>query len=195
MLFLNIVIGVVAVFALLLIGFVVVVAMQPADFRITRSTKVAAPADAVFPHVNDLSQWRAWSPWENLDPDLKRTYEGPASGVGASYGWVGNSQVGEGRMTITESKANELVRIRLEFIKPFMATNITDFTFEPSGPQTTVTWTMTGQHSFMGKAMCLVMNMDKLIGKNFEDGLAKLKAVAEGDAQAATTRAPQPLTR
>jgi hypothetical protein len=192
---LNIVIGVVAIFALLLVGLIVVVALQPADFRITRSTTVAAPADTVFPHVNDLSQWRAWSPWENLDPDLKRTYEGPAAGVGASYAWIGNSQVGEGRMTITDSKPNELVRIRLEFIKPFQATNQSEFIFAPSGGQTAVTWAMTGKHSFMGKAMCLVMNMDKLIGKNFEDGLAKLKTVAEGDAQAATTRATQPLTR
>jgi uncharacterized protein YndB with AHSA1/START domain len=192
---LNIVIGVVAVVALAVIGFVVLAALQPADFRISRRATIAAPPAAVFPHVNDLSQWRAWSPWENLDPDLKRTYEGPAAGVGASYGWVGNSQVGEGRMTITESKPNDLVRIRLEFIKPFAATNQSEFTFEPSGVQTTVVWAMTGKHTFMGKAMCLVMNMDKMIGKNFEDGLARLKAVTEGDAQATTSRATQPMTR
>jgi hypothetical protein len=192
---LNIVIGIVAVVALVVIGFIIVAALQPADFRISRQTTIAAPPAAVFPHVNNLSKWRAWSPWEDLDPNLKRTYEGPASGEGASYAWVGNSQVGEGRMTITESQANELVRIRLEFLKPFQATNQSEFIFAPSGGQTDVTWSMTGKHTFMGKAMCLVMNMDKMIGKNFEDGLAKLKAVAEADTQTASTRATQPLTR
>jgi hypothetical protein len=185
----------VAVVALVVIGFVIVAALQPADFRISRQATIAAPPAAIFPHVNDLSKWRAWSPWENLDPDLKRTYEGPASGERASYAWVGNSQVGEGRMTITDSQASERVRIRLEFIKPFKATNQSEFTFEPTGDRTAVAWSMTGKHTFMGKAMCLVMNMDKMIGKNFEDGLAKLKNVSEADAQAATSRATQPLTR
>jgi len=192
---LNIVIGIVAVVALVVIGFVIVAALQPADFRISRQTTIAAPPAAVFPHVNNLSKWRAWSPWEGLDPNLKRTYEGPASGEGASYAWVGNSQVGEGRMTITESKTNQLVRLRLEFLKPFQATNQTEFTFEPTGGRTAVTWSMTGKHTFMGKAMSLVMNMDRMIGKNFEDGLDKLKAVTEGDVQTATSRAAQPLTR
>ena len=192
---LNVVIGIVVVFAVVVIGFVIVAALQPTNFHISRQATIAAPPAAVFPHVNDLSKWRAWSPWENLDPDLKRTYEGPSSGEGASYAWVGNSQVGEGRMTITESKPNDLVRIRLEFIKPFQATNQSEFTFEPSGGQTAVTWSMTGKNTFMGKAMSLVMNMDKMIGKNFEDGLAKLKNVSEADAQAATSRATQPVTR
>lgn len=193
--FVNVLIGAAAVVALAVIGFVIVAALQPADFRISRQATIAAPPAAIFPHVNDLSKWQAWSPWENLDPNLKRTYDGPASGAGASYAWVGNSQVGEGRMTITESQTNKLVQIRLEFVKPFQATNQSEFIFAPSGGQTAVTWSMTGKHTFMGKAMCLVMNMDKLIGKNFEDGLAKLKAVAEGEVPTATSRAAQPLTR
>ncbi|MCI0358996.1 MAG: SRPBCC family protein [Planctomycetaceae bacterium] len=178
----NILLVLAAAVVLLAIVLAVVIAMKPADFRITRRTTIAAPAAAVFPHVNDLSKWRAWSPWEKLDPDLKRTYEGPAAGQGASYAWSGNSKVGEGRMTITDSRASDLVRLRLEFLRPFKATNTSEFTFEPNGNQTVVTWSMDGCNSFMGKAFSLVMNMDKLIGSDFEKGLESLKAVAEAKA-------------
>ncbi len=165
--------------AVIVLIFVVVVALQPADFRITRSTTVAAPPEAVFAQVNDFHNWQQWSPWEKLDPELKRTYEGEPAGKGAVYAWAGNSDVGEGRMTITESRPSELVRINLEFLKPFAATNTTDFTFKPDGDKTSVTWDMSGKNGFMAKAFCLFMDMDTMVGGQFEEGLANLKSVAE----------------
>ena len=177
----NILLAVAAVIIALVIVLLIVVALRPADFRISRRISTAAPASAVFPHVNDLSKWREWSPWEKLDPNLKRTYEGPAAGVGAGYAWEGNPQVGQGRMTITESRPSDLVRIRLEFIKPFQATNTSEFSFERAGSDTVITWSMSGRNNFMAKAFGLLMNMDKLIGKDFEKGLARLKTIAEAN--------------
>lgn len=164
---------------LLIVVFVIVVATRPADFRIVRSTTIAAPASVVFPHVNDLHKWDAWSPWAKKDPAMKQTHEGSPGGVSAIYSWAGNSEVGEGRMTITESRADELIRIKLEFIKPFAAVNTTEFTFKSAADQTTVTWEMTGRNNFMSKAFCLFMDMDKMVGGDFEKGLAGLKSVAE----------------
>ncbi len=157
----------------------IVVALQPADFKVERSATMRAPAPAAFAQVNDLQNWRAWSPWEKVDPALKRQYEGPKAGIGAVYAWQGNNDVGEGRMTITESRPGELVRMKLEFFKPFAATNQTDFAFKPSGDSTTVTWTMTGRNNFMSKAIGLFVNMDKMVGGMFEQGLAQLKTVVE----------------
>jgi hypothetical protein len=165
--------------AVLVLVFVIIVATRPSDFRIVRSTTIAAPASVVFPHVNDLHKWDAWSPWAKLDPAMKQIHEGAAEGVGAVYSWAGNSEVGEGRMTITDSRTNELVRIKLEFIKPFAAVNTTEFTFKADGAQTTVTWNMTGENNFVSKAFCMFMNMDKMIGGDFEKGLAGLKTVVE----------------
>lgn len=159
--------------------FLVVVAMQPADFRIARSTTVAAPAEAVYAQLNDFHKWDAWSPWAKLDPAMKKNFEGAPSGVGASYTWSGNDKVGAGRMTITDSKPNELVRMKLEFTEPFAATNTAEFTMKPEGNQTTVTWSMSGTKNFMSKAFDLIMNMDKMVGGDFEKGLAQLKTVAE----------------
>jgi hypothetical protein len=138
-----------------------------------------APAQAAFAQVNDLQNWRAWSPWEKIDPALKRTYEGPRAGTGASYAWAGNKDVGEGRMTITESRPSELVRIRLEFFKPLAAVNTAEFSFKPAGDGTSVTWTMTGQNNFLSKAICLFVNMDGMVGGMFEQGLAQMKSVIE----------------
>lgn len=171
----KILIGFVLVIAVLL----VVVAMQPSEFSITRSATMNAPQAAAYDQVNDFKKWAAWSPWEKRDPNIKKTYEGAATGNGAKYHWVGNHEVGEGRMTIEESRPSEYVRIKLEFIKPFAATNDTVFTFQPQGEQTEVNWTMSGKHNFIGKAMCLVMNMEKMIGPDFEAGLAGIKAQAE----------------
>jgi uncharacterized protein YndB with AHSA1/START domain len=159
--------------------FAAVVAVQPSDFRIERSASIAAPPQAVFAQVNDFQKWRAWSPWEKLDPALKRTYEGPAAGAGAQYAWVGNKDVGEGRMTILESRPGELVRIRLEFFKPFAATNTAEFSFKPSGGGTEVTWSMAGQNNFVARAVCMFVNMDRMVGGQFEQGLAQIKAIAE----------------
>lgn len=165
--------------AVIVIVLVVVVAMQPAEFRLTRSTKISAPAAAVFAQVNDFHKWVDWSPWEKIDPELRRTYEGAPFGTGASYAWVGNKQVGEGRMTLMESRPNELIRIKLEFLKPFACTNDVEFTFKFEGTQTTVTWSMSGKNNFMAKAFGLVMSMEKMVGGDFERGLAQMKCVAE----------------
>ena len=165
----------------LVLVFAIVVATRPADFRIVRSTTIAAPAAVVFAHVNDLRKWDAWSPWAKLDPAMKQTHEGSPAGVGAIYLWAGNSEVGEGRMTILDSRADELIRIKLEFIKPFAAVNTTEFTFKADGAQTAVTWDMTGKNNFMSKAFGLFMNMDKMVGGDFEKGLANLKSVAEAE--------------
>jgi hypothetical protein len=165
--------------AVLIIGFVVLVAVQPADFCITRSATMTAPAADVFAQVNDFHKWDAWSPWAKIDPALKQTYAGAAAGTGAIYSWVGNKQVGEGRMTMTESRPNELIQIKLEFIKPFTATNMAEFTFKPDGNQTLVTWSMTGKKNFMFKAVGLFMNMDKMVGGDFEKGLAAMRGIVE----------------
>jgi len=167
----------------IVVGLVVVVAMQPADFSVTRSTQIAAPPATVFAQVNDFHNWEAWSPWAKLDPNMQTTYEGAAEGTGAIYSWVGNSEVGEGRMEITDSRPSEQVTIDLEFIKPFAATNTTVFDFQPVGDQTEVTWTMSGKNGFVAKAMCLFMDMDGMVGGDFEKGLAKMKEVSEQKAQ------------
>ena len=166
--------------AAIVVVFLIVVAMQPSDFKVERSATMRAPAPAAFAQVNDFHNWRAWSPWEKVDPALKRQYEGPKAGTGAVYAWQGNKDVGEGRMTITESRPGELVRIKLEFFKPFAATNTAEFNFKPAGADSTaVTWTMTGQNNFLSKAICMFMDMDKMVGSMFEQGLAQMKSVVE----------------
>ena len=169
--------------AAIIVLFLIVAAMQPADFRITRSATIAAPPATVFGQINDFHKWNDWSPWAKLDPNAKNTFDGPPSGVGASFAWAGNSEVGEGRMTITESKPGELVRMKLEFIKPFAATNTTEFTLKPEGSQTAVTWSMSGTNGFIGKCMGLIMNCDKMVGGQFEKGFANLKAIVETPAR------------
>ncbi|MEO6034544.1 MAG: SRPBCC family protein [Verrucomicrobiota bacterium] len=171
----KILVGAVLLIAVLLI----VVATRPADFQITRSITMAASPSAAFAQVNDFHHWEAWSPWAKLDPAMKQTYEGAPAGKGAIYTWIGNKEVGEGRMTITESRTNELVGINLEFLKPFAAVNTTEFTFAPEGNQTKVTWSMSGKNNFMAKAFTLFMNMDKMVGRDFEKGLAQLKSHVE----------------
>jgi hypothetical protein len=161
-------------------AFVAFVATRPGEFRISRSGTLPAPAAAVFPHVNDLRKWEAWSPWARLDPSAKSTFEGPAAGTGAIMSWIGNKNVGEGRMTIVESRPNELVRFKLEFFKPFKATNTAEFTFKPEGNQTAVTWSMFGTNNFMAKAINVFINCDEMVGGQFEQGLANLRAVVEG---------------
>lgn len=153
------------------------VAMLPAEFRIERSATIAASPEQVFPHINDLRKWQAWSPWAKMDPNAKATFEGPEAGKGAIFNWAGNNQVGEGRMTIIDSRPNEAVQIKLDFLKPWPASNIADFTLVPDGEQTKVTWAMSGQQGFIEKAVCVFMNMDRMVGGEFEKGLANLNAV------------------
>jgi hypothetical protein len=153
---------------------------QPDSYVVTRAATIAAPPAAVFPLVNDLKKWETWSPWAALDPSMKLTYEGPASGTGASYSWAGNSQVGSGKLTILESRPTEEVRMKLEFFEPMAAVCDTAFTFKPEGAGTAATWTMSGRNNYMSKVMCLFMNMDKMIGADFEKGFANMKSIAEG---------------
>jgi len=169
------------VIAAAIVLFLIVVAMQPSEFAVSRSTTISATPSAVFGHVNDFHKWEAWNPWGKIDPAMKKTYEGQPSGTGASYTWVGNGHVGEGRMTITDSQPHELIRIRLEFKKPFAGTNIAEFTFQPQGRETTVTWSMSGNKVFATKAIGMFMSMDRMIGGQFEKGLADMKAVVEAE--------------
>jgi len=171
----KILIGVVVVIAAL----AVYVAFQPSEFSVSRSASFAAPAPAVFAQVNELKKWEAWSPWQKKDPQAKNSYAGPAAGTGASMSWAGNKEVGEGRMTIVESSPNALVRFKLEFFKPFAATNSAEFSFKEEGGRTALTWSMRGQNNFIGKAMCLVFDMDKMVGGDFEAGLAGIKSIVE----------------
>ena len=157
----------------------VVVAMQPGTFRVTRSATISAPPEVVFDQVNNLRKWEDWSPWAKLDPNMKQTYEGPAAGVGSTYSWAGDSNVGEGRMTIVKSEPSKLIGIDLEFYKPFAGKNDTEFTFTPHGEQTVVTWTISGKNNFIAKGMGLVMSMDSMIGGMFEQGLASMKTISE----------------
>jgi len=151
-------------------------------FHIERSTTTEAPSAAIFPHINDFHRWTAWSPSERIDPALQRSYDGRPSGLGAGYRWVGNNQVGEGSMRITESTPDRKVGIALEFIKPFKASNTATFTLVPDASGTRVTWAMDGQNTLVSKLMGLFMNMDRMIGGEFEKGLASLKGIAEGGA-------------
>jgi hypothetical protein len=167
--------------ALILIAFlfVIVIAGRPDEFVVARSTRIAAPPDRVFPRVNELKKWEDWSPWAKIDPNAKSTFEGPAAGVGSSMAWDGNKKVGAGKMTIVESQPSNLVRIRLEFLRPFQATNMAEFNFRPDSAQTLVTWSMTGKNNFFFKVFGLIMDCDDMVGKDFEKGLASLKAVVE----------------
>ncbi len=175
----KILLGIVVLIVVLIAVFLVMVMLQPSHYQVERSATINAPAPVVFAQINDFHKWDAWSPWAHLDPNMKTTFAGPSSGTGAVYSWVGNSDVGEGKMTITESRPGELVKINLEFIKPFAASSTTDFVFTPQGNQTNVKWTMTGNNNFLAKAFSVFMNMDKMVGGDFEKGLAKLKTVSE----------------
>ncbi len=171
----KILIGVAAVIVL----FVLVVVTRPSAFHIERSTTILAPAENVFAQVNDFRAWQGWSPWEKMDPQMKKTFDGAPVGVGSTYAWSGNDKVGEGRMTIEKSQRPALIAIKLEFLKPFAATHSATFTFAPLSGGTKVTWAMDGEHNFAGKAASLFMDMDKMVGGDFERGLAALKTIAE----------------
>jgi uncharacterized protein YndB with AHSA1/START domain len=159
-------------------AFLVIVAIQPSEFRVERTTTIAAPADAVFAQVNDLHKWDAWSPWAKLDPAAKITFDGPDAGQGAAMSWSGNDKIGEGKMTIVESHPND-IKLKVDFTKPFEGSIGSEFAFKPDGDKTDVTWAMTGHRNFVQKAFCLVLNGDKMLGRDVEKGLAQLKSVAE----------------
>jgi len=174
--------------AVVIIGLAIVIATRPAQFRVTRSATMSAPPQRVFEHVNDLHKWDAWSPWAKLDPNAKNAFSGAESGAGATMSWAGNSKVGEGTMTITESVPSERIRMRLEFLRPMKAVNDTEFTFTPEADSTRVTWTMSGTNNFVGKAFSLFVDCDKMIGGDFEKGLATMKSLVEAPVTTSAAR-------
>jgi hypothetical protein len=167
------------------------VATRPDAYHVERSASIEAPAATVFAQIDDLSVWKEWSPWEKKDPAMKRTLSATPSGVGATYAWEGNKEVGKGKMTITDSRPGEKVGEKLEFIEPFQSQADITFTLAPENATTTkVTWAMDGKHNFISKAFSVVKPMDGMIGKDFEEGLANLKKVAEAKKPPPTPPAP-----
>ncbi|HEY0981304.1 SRPBCC family protein [Schlesneria sp.] len=173
----NIILAVAALLAV----FLVVVALRPSTYRVSRSISVNASPGTVFDHVNVMQRWQKWSPFENVDPAMKRVFEGPEAGGGAVYRWEGNHQIGTGSNTIVESRPNELIRFKLEMLKPHCGTNDVDFQFQPDAQGTKVTWTMQGRLNFITKIIDLIIGMDAMIGRQFQEGLKQLKLVAENE--------------
>ncbi len=174
--------------AIIIVGILALAAVQPSDYTVERSTIIQAPADIVFNQINDFRKWAAWSPWAKLDPQAQFTFEGAEQGAGAIHTWDGNSKVGKGRMTITESNPHSLINIQLDFEKPMASTSQSSFKFDHQNDQTTVTWSMSGHANYFSKLMCLFMSMDKMVGNQFEKGLSDIKAISEAAYQA--TSAP-----
>ena len=173
-------IAIIAVIVLVAVGAVLAyAATRPDTFSVQRSLDIKAPPDKVFALITDLRGWTAWSPYEKRDPEMKRSYAGASSGKGSAYAWDGNRNVGAGRMEITDVAAPTKAVIALDFLRPFKAQNTAEFTLKPQGDTTNVTWEMHGPNLYVGKVMGTFINMDRMIGKDFEDGLANLKALAE----------------
>jgi len=166
--------------AVLIGAFAAFVAMLPSDYRLERSIVISAPAEKIFPYLNDLHKEDAWSPWSKLDPAMKKTFSGPESGVGSVYGWDGNDKVGAGQLTITDVQENARVARKLEFTRPYQSAADTEITLKPQEGGTLVTWSMSGHKGYIDKAFCFFMDMEKMVGPDFEKGLAQLKALVEG---------------
>ena len=173
--------NIVLVVIVVIVALLVYAATRPDDFRVQRTTRIKAPADRIYPNIADFHKWAMWSPYDKLDPTMKKTMSGAPFGKGAVYQWSGNSKAGSGRMEIVEANEPAKVGIKLDFEKPFRANNLTEFTLKPAGDTTDVTWTMTGTSPLVMKMMGVFMNMDNLIGKDFVTGLESLKAIAEQD--------------
>jgi len=172
------------VVAMVAVVFLEFAATRSGTYEVVRSTKIEAPAPVVFAQLADFKAWTAWSPWEGKDPQMKKTYDGPAGAVGSSYAWQGDEKVGEGKMSITEITPPKTLKLRLEFIKPFAAVATTTFDVAPAGDNAvTAKWTMTGTNSFMSKLFGMVKSMDAMIGGDFDKGLASLKEVSETEAK------------
>jgi hypothetical protein len=157
----------------------VLASRQPDKFRIERTLSIDAPPARIFPEINDLRRMDVWSPWSKLDPKIKQSFLGPSQGKGAISAWEGNKDVGTGSMEIIESVPNKSVKMRLDFLKPMKAQHTAEFILAPKGKATDVTWAMYGESPFLSRVMCVFMNMDKMVGSRFEQGLASLKAIAE----------------
>lgn len=188
MLMLKIVLIVAAVIALLLISMLAYAATKPDHFRVTRSIVIDAPPEAIYPLVADFHEWPAWSPFEEVDPQAKKTYSGTPAGAGAVYEWQGNSEAGQGRIEITEARTGERLAMALHMIKPFDCRNDVLFTFSPGNEGTRVTWQMEGKQPYLGKVFSLFCNVDKMCGDQFEKGLASLKGLAENEAKVAAAK-------
>jgi hypothetical protein len=170
----------IAIALVVLVGAVLVFAgSRPDSFSVRRTTSIKSPPERIFPLINDFNRWGAWSPYEKKDPAMKRSFSGPASGKGAVYAWEGNKDVGQGRMEIADAAAPSRVTLKLDFVKPFETHNTVDFLLEPKGDVTELTWAMDGPMPFVSKVICLFVDMDRMVGKDFEAGLASLKAIAE----------------
>jgi uncharacterized protein YndB with AHSA1/START domain len=170
----------IAIVVIILVAVVLALAARrPNEFTVTRAVRIRATPDRIYPHIVDFHRWAAWSPWEKIDPAMRRSYSGAPTGTGSVYEWQGNSKAGVGRMEITQVTPPTSVTVKLDFLKPFEAHNTVTFTLLPIGDSTDVTWTMFGPSPFMTKVMGVFFNMDKLVGTDFERGLANLKAVAE----------------
>lgn len=169
----------IVIMAILLIALVDIASLKPDTFSLVRSADIKAPPEKIFAQLNDFKNWAAWSPWEKMDLDMQKTFKGPPSGKGSYYSWIGNKKVGEGNMEIYHSVPSKVVELNLNFLKPFKASNKTQFALTPQGNSTHVRWEMRGPLNLFMKVMHLFMNMDKMVGKDFEAGLANLKAVAE----------------
>ena len=176
---LDIIAIVAVVLAIAIAAVLILAATKPDTFQVQRAISIKAPADRIFPLINDFRQWRSWSPYEDRDPALKRTYGGADSGKGAVYAWDGNKNVGSGRMEILDTSVPSKILIKLDFFKPFEGHNTAEFTMLPQGDATLLTWTMHGPAVFMSKVMQVFMNLDHMIGKDFEVGLANLKKLTE----------------
>jgi Polyketide cyclase / dehydrase and lipid transport len=174
------IVAIVAIVLAIVIAIVLILAAtKPNTFSVRRATSVRASPEKIFPLINDFHQWGTWSPYETRDPAMKRSYSGPASGKGAVYGWDGNKNIGSGRMEILDTSAPAKIVIKLDFFKPFEGHNTAEFTMLPQGDATNVTWVMHGPASFMSKLMQVFMNLDRMIGNDFEVGLANLKRLTE----------------
>ena len=167
------------VIVLLVAGILLYATTRPDTFQVQRSAAIKAPPEKIFPLINDFKRWKAWSPWENKDPAMKRTFSATTSGKGATYAWEGNREVGKGRMEITESAPSSAVALKLEFLEPFENQAAVRFALEPKDETTQVTWTMNGPMPYISKVITIFCDMDAMIGKDYETGLANLKAVAE----------------
>ena len=165
--------------ALVIAGVLILAATRPDTFRVQRATTIQAPPQKVFEFIDDFNRWSVWSPWEKKDPAMKRTFGAATSGKGATYAWEGNKDVGQGSMEIAESAPPSRVAIKLDFVKPFEAHNMVEFTLEPKGEATAVTWSMQGHTPYFAKIIHLFFDMDSMVGKDFEAGLASLKSAAE----------------
>ena len=167
-----------AILAVAIAVILILAAMKPDTFVVQRSALINAPADKIYPLINDYKNWASWSPYEKIDPAMKRTYSGAPSGKGSIYEWTGNKNIGSGRMEILDTSPSR-IDIKLDFLAPFEAHNVAEFTMKPEGSATNVTWAMRGPIPYKFKIMHVIMNMDKMVGSQFVEGLANMKEVAE----------------